>query len=63
VNPVPLLLRMLMLIAILATGANALASPVLYFGLLSGAAESPPNTSTAHGAVFVTIDTVRTRWR
>jgi hypothetical protein len=54
----PPLLCKITLIAILATGANVLAAPVLYVGSLSGPAESPPNASTATGFAGVTIDSV-----
>ena len=37
-------------------GTAAQAAPVVYFGLLSGSAESPPNASTAAGLAVVTLD-------
>jgi len=37
-------------------GSTAQGASVIYFGLMNGPAESPPNSSTATGLAFVTLD-------
>ncbi|HSE13748.1 MAG TPA: CHRD domain-containing protein [Rudaea sp.] len=44
--------------ALLATTGVAPAAPVVYFGNLTGAAESPANASPATGFTLVTVDSV-----
>ncbi len=39
-------------------GSTAQATSVIYFGLMSGSAESPPNLSTATGLAIVTLDDI-----
>jgi hypothetical protein len=39
-------------------GSTAQAAQVLYVGRMSGPAESPPNSSTATGLAFVTLDDI-----
>jgi hypothetical protein len=41
----------------IAVAAAAQAAPITYYGFMSGAAESPPNGSTATGSLLVSMDT------
>ena len=50
--------RGLLLIAGFAASISAVAAEVIYFGSLSGPAESPPNPSAGTGTTLVTIDSV-----